>query len=222
MSTVTPRLQLTKPAGGDAMPLGAAQLADAYNKIDAAVGVKKFATQGAATATFNGDLILETSTGQSKLFNSPNWKNLYDPNNGKGSGQEVTNSYIDVTISPAAGNFFYFNQSVNVVSGRKYLVHYSFALSALQNGPDPNTNRGYIRLEFYADNGLLLIHDVAAYVSGIHNSRSKCLTGMFEWFPNSTGARVLGASAQIVSGDESLELNLNGSSPSMYLIDWGV
>lgn len=228
MSTSTARLQLTKPLGSESMVLGAAQLNDAYSKIDAAVGVKKFATQGAATATFPGDLIVETSTGQSKLFNNPNWINFFDPNNCKGFPQVVdvngNDSFIvsgfpEQTISVSINN---------TQAGRKYLINYNLSLSAQNDGGTPL--QGYVRFVFKyiadvtpgAPPPNIFIHDSASFISCTNSSRSKNFKGMFEFFPNYTGGIQLGLFAQIITGAQDLVVNLNGSTPKMYMMDWGV
>lgn len=225
MSTSTPRLQLTKALGSESMILGAAQLSDDYAKIDAAMGVKKFATTGAATNVFNGDLILETSTGKSQLFNSPNWVGVFDPNNGKGNGQ-VTGTGPDQTVDFLAESLL-FQEIINVEAGRKYLAHFSISLTAVLGGGSPSTDTGYGLLNFYYGTNLavppsILIHDCASYIDATTSAKSKSLKAMFEFFPNITGQVKFGMKAETISGSESMRLNISGSTGNVYLTDWGV
>lgn len=226
MSTATPRLQLTKPLGSESMVLGASQLSDAYSKIDAAIGVKKFATQGAATATFNGDLILETSTGQSKLFNSPNWMNIFDPNNARGRSKNITTASNNLIVSGFPEQSIGSPTLVNVESGRKYLVNFNLSVSAQDDGGTPQ--QGYIRFFFrYATNLSLatpdiFIHDAATYVNSTIGPKSKSFKGMFEFFPNISANVNMGLGAQIITGAQDVLVNLTNSIPSLYLTDWGV
>lgn len=226
MSTSTPRLQLTKPVGNESMILGAAQLADAYAKIDAAMGVKKFATQGAATATFNGDLILETSTGQSKLFNSPNWPNIYDPNSGQGNTQICPNpNDSDSAIGGAETNDW--TTILNVEAGRKYLAQWSYTLQAVYSSGALANNKGYVRLNWKYTTNLsifpnTLVHDAAVFVSAATAARTKTSKGMFEFFPNITGQVKFGLTFQVLTGSQNVRLGQSGTNPSLYLTDWGV
>lgn len=227
MSTATPRLQLTKPLGSESMVLGAAQLNDAYSKIDAAMGVKKFATQGAATATFPGDLIVETSTGQSKLFTNPNWANIFDSNNGRGIPQDFTPTFLtELFIVSGFGEFDLLDQVFTVEALRKYLVNFNFGLSAQNDGGTPL--QGFVRLVFKYTTDIsnlgvpnIFIHDVASFVTAVNASRSKSFKGMFEFFPNLTGKIKLGIFGQVITGAQDVQLNLTNSIPSMYLTDWG-
>lgn len=226
MSTSTSRLQLTKPLGSESMALGAAQLTDAWLKVDAAMGVKKFATSGAATATFNGDLILETSTGRSLLFNSPNWPIIFDDLWGRGKAQ-ATAVGNPSEFPDYFGEDFIFTKNFNVEGGRKYLVQASLALSGVNQGGTPSANQGYHRLNFYYTTNLaadpnIFIHDVAVYISAINSSRSKNVRFMFEWFPNMTATVKFGMTSIVVSGNEALETSITGSNPNITLIDWGV
>lgn len=227
MSTTTPRLQLTKPLGSESMILGASQLNDAYSKIDAAVGVKKFATQGAATAVFSGDMILETSTGQSKLFNSPNWMNIFDPNNGKGIPQEIDTGVPDDIVFATLPEFILWDQLLNVEAGRKYLVNFNLNTSAEIGGTGAGTQQGYARLTFKYTTALatdpnIFIHDVATYIAAVNSSKSKSFKGMFEFFPNVTAVVKMAIFGFIATGNQDLKLNLTGSTPDMYMTDWGV
>lgn len=226
MSTATPRLQLTKPLGSESMVLGASQINDACSKIDAAIGVKKFATQGAATATFNGDLILETSTGQSKLFNSPNWPNIYDPNNGQGNGLICPNP---VNADDAGGGFQtpVWSTILNVTAGRKYLAQWSYPLQATFVSGTVVSNKGYVKLVFKYSTNLntfptTVVHDASIFVSAVTAARTKTSKGMFEFFPNITGQVIFGLTMQIITGNQSVRLGQTGTNPSLYLIDWGV
>lgn len=226
MSTATPRLQLTKPLGSESMILGAAQLSDAYSKIDAAIGVKKFATQGAATATFPGDLIVETSTGQSKLLNSPNWMNIFDSNNARGIPQAFDQTVLENnSVISGLPEFLLITEIFAVEGLRKYLVNFNFSLTAQNDGGTPQ--QGYVRLVFRYTTDLSLlspdifVHDVASFITSVNASRSKSFKGMFEFFPNVFGNVRLGIFGVMVSGAQDLVLNLPGSLPSMYLMDWG-
>lgn len=226
MSTSTPRLQLTKPLGSESMKLGASQISDAYAKIDAAMGVKKFATQGAATAVFNGDLIQETSTGQAKLFNNPNWMNLWDPNNGRGKPQDIAPGDDAMVVSGFP------EQSIDgciltVEAGRKYFVNVNLSLSAVNDGG--SLFIGYLRLIFKYTLNLnpliipnIVIHDVSSVISAQNSARSKSFKCMFEFFPNVTQDVQFGIFGQIITGDQDAEVNLVGSNPRIYMTDWGV
>lgn len=227
MPTSTPRLQLTKPVGNESMALGAAQLADAYSKIDAAMGVKKFATQGAATSTFIGDLIRENSTGQSKLFNSVSWLNIFDDNNGRGKPVEGPQSANDYPIFPGNPEDTVANVLLNVQAGRKYLANFNINLSA-QNFSG-GTLQGFIRILFKWINSSnpasipnIVVHDIASYISATNSSKSKNMKGMFEFFPNVTGVINFGLFAQIITGNELCTLNQGTTTSAIYLTDWGV
>ena len=227
MSTSTLRLQLTKPAGSDDMKLGAAQISDAYTKIDAAMGVKKFATSGAATNIFDGDLIAETSTNKSKLFKNPDWVDLYDSDYSQGNAQELSAGPASYTLPFDNIEHTVVTQQANVIAGRKYLVNFNFPLTAINTGGVDDANRGYMRFNWYWDSDLnapatTFIHDCASYISAVHSSRSKNLTGLFEFFPNYTGTINIRLTVEVLTGNENLELNLGGSDPGFYLQDWGV
>lgn len=228
MSTSTPRLQLTKPIGSESMVLGAAQLSDAYDKIDAAMGVKKFATQGAATGVFTGDLIQETSTNQGKLWNGASWVNIFDPNNGKGDEQDIDPGGNGLPVLAGFAEQIIQVSTLSVEAARKYLVNVNFNLTA-ENSGIGSTFIGYARLVFKYTTNLnpavlpsIVIHDVASCISVINSSRSKNFKCMFEFFPNVTQDIQFGIFAQIVTGDQDLTLNLNGSTPNIYMTDWGV
>jgi hypothetical protein len=228
MSTSTPRLQLVKPLGSESMKLGAAQISDAYAKIDAAIGVKKFATQGAATAVFNGDLINETSTGQSKLFNNPNWMNIWDNNNARGKPVKIDDGGNASMVFSGFGEQFISNDFVTVQAGRKYLMNVNFSLSAENNSG--STFQSYVRFTFKWTPNLsptflpnVFIHDVASYITASTSAKSKNFKAMFEFFPNVSAQVQLGLFGEIyLGGDEDLDFNLIGSTPSWYMMDWGV
>jgi hypothetical protein len=208
------------------MQLGAAQITDAWLKVDAAMGVKKFATSGVATGVFNGDLILETSTGKSMIFNSSSWVSIYNSNDGQGKSQASNLGSADIFPDPIAETLI-FTKNLNVEAGRKYLAHISMALTAVNTGGDPLANRGYWRFIFYYTTNLagtpnIFIHDIASHISAVNTSRSKNLKAMFEFFPNLTGTIKFGMSSLAISGNENLELNLSGANPNITFIDWGV
>lgn len=226
MSTATPRLQLTKPLGSESMVLGASQLNDAYSKIDAAVGVKKFATTGAATATFNGDLIFETSTSLSKMLNAATWFNIFDDNNGRAIPQEIDPGPLDDLVLSGLPELGLVNTNLNVEAGRKYLIHFNLNLSGQLNTTG-GSYQGYLRITFRYGTNLavdptIFVHDVASYITAINPSKSKSFKGMFEFFPNVTGQVKFGIFGQVISGQQDVKLNLNGSIPEIIMVDWGV
>lgn len=229
MSTSTARLQLTKPTGSESMASGATQLSDAWGKIDAAIGVKKVATAGSVASPFVGELIKETSTGKSLVYNTPNWDNFYDPNDGKGNSQYPPNTGpVADEIGPTEWLIFQWN--VNVEAGRKYLVNYSLSLASVQAGGGTTNYKGYMRINYRWATGAdvdlyssTVAHSKAVWISGANSSKSKNVRGSFEFFPNVTGVVSLGQFGQILSGvDLFVDFNQSGANSSVYLTDWGV
>lgn len=229
MSTSTLRLQLTKPAGADSMALGATQMSDAWSKVDAAMGVKKVANEGAATALFDGDLIFDQSVNISKLYKTPSFLKIWNDSDSKGSPQDMPVNGAAIEKKPSDGEFTVQTWLVNVVAGRKYLVNCNLNLSTDDlfgiGSPVP---QGYVRMNFKWTtdvNGVpsTFIHDAASYVSDVNSSKSKNFKAFFEFFPNVTQQVKIGMSALIASGDYTIKFNsLANSTPGLYLQDWGI
>lgn len=227
MSTSTARLQLTKPVGSDSMAVGMTQLSDAYTKIDTAIGKKSAATTGAVASPFNGYLLKETSTGQSKIYTGAVWENFWDPNDGKGNFQQGD---FPVATGVGVSETEITHWLFNVVAGRKYKVDVSLAISAID--PDisiggPSVLHGYFRNNFKWTTNIngtpgTLIHDVASYYSKDTSAASKNLRFFFEFYPNVTQQIKVNHTALVLSGDEWIRFNLSGANSNMYLVDWGV
>lgn len=227
MSTSTPRLQLTKPAGVDSMANGWSTFADAWTKVDAAIGVNKVTSQSAVASPFVGDLIYETSTSKSKIYNSGTWEELYASVNGRGNPQNGT-WLNDMIVEGSAETFVTNFYNLSVKAGRKYKVDFNISVSAII--PDINPTppyHGTIRNDFrYTTSDLsannTLIHDMTTYITHDTDAASKNIRGMFEFFPNWTGTLYITHTVQILSGNEYCKINLSGATSSLFMVDWGV